>query len=83
MGGAERVLDVARAAFGEGALRWVVELPDHLVFAEPGNEAAPALQADALEQLGFGAENGTWRSAFLAGPYRACRSRATVPGWSS
>ena len=25
------------------------------------------LLADALEQLGFGAENGTWRNAFLAG----------------
>ena len=28
---------------------------------------ARALQADAFEQLGFGAENGTWRNAFLAG----------------
>ena len=26
-----------------------------------------ALQADAMEQLAFGAENGTWRNAYLAG----------------
>ena len=30
---------------------------------------ARALQADALEQLGFGAENGTWRNAYLAGAH--------------
>ena len=40
---------------------------NHLLFAEPDNAAAKALQADALEQLGFGSENGTWRSAYLAG----------------
>ena len=44
---------------------------NHLVFAEPGNAAAKALQADALEQLGFGSENGTWRCAYLAGAHRA------------
>jgi alkyl sulfatase BDS1-like metallo-beta-lactamase superfamily hydrolase len=32
------------------------------VFAEPENEAARQLQADALEQLGYGAENATWRN---------------------
>jgi alkyl sulfatase BDS1-like metallo-beta-lactamase superfamily hydrolase len=67
MGGADAVLATARAAFGEGDFRWVAELVNHLVFAEPENAAAKALQADALEQLAFGAENGTWRSAYLAG----------------
>ena len=28
-----------------------------------------ALQADAFEQLAFGAENGTWRNAFLSGAH--------------
>ncbi len=67
MGGADAVLALARAAFDEGDFRWVAELVNHLVFAEPDNAAARALQADALEQLGFGSENGTWRSAYLAG----------------
>ena len=67
MGGAEAVLATAQAAFDEGDFRWVAELVNHLVFAQPHHEAARALQADALEQLGFGAENGTWRSAYLAG----------------
>ena len=67
MGGADAVLTLARAAFEEGDFRWVAELVNHLVFAEPDNAAAKALQADALEQLGFGSENGTWRSSYLAG----------------
>jgi alkyl sulfatase BDS1-like metallo-beta-lactamase superfamily hydrolase len=38
-----------------------------LVFADPGNRAARELGADALEQLGYQAQSGTWRSAYLQG----------------
>jgi alkyl sulfatase BDS1-like metallo-beta-lactamase superfamily hydrolase len=67
MGGAEVLLSRAREAFEAGDYRWVAELVNHLVFAEPGNRAARELQADALEQLGYGAENATWRNFFLMG----------------
>jgi len=67
MGGAERVLELARESFEAGDYRWVAEVVNHVVFAEPGNEAARELQADALEQLGYGAENATWRNFYLAG----------------
>ncbi len=67
MGGAEAVLERAQESFEVGDYRWVAELVNHLVFAEPGNEAARELQADALEQLGYGAENATWRNFFLMG----------------
>lgn len=67
MGGAERVLELARASFEEGDHRWVAEVINHVVFAEPENEAARQLQADALEQLGYGAENATWRNFYLVG----------------
>ena len=67
MGGADRVLALARDAFDSGDFRWVVELLNHVLFADDANGVAKALQADAFEQLGFGAENGTWRSAYLAG----------------
>ncbi len=67
MGGAEAVLADAREAVEAGDFRWAVELLNHLIFAEPALAAAQALQADAFEQLGFGSENGTWRSAYLAG----------------
>jgi alkyl sulfatase BDS1-like metallo-beta-lactamase superfamily hydrolase len=66
IGGADRVLEVARAAVAEGDLRWAAELLNHLVFAEPDHAAGVALLAEVHEQLGFGSENGTWRSAYLA-----------------
>ncbi len=66
-GGAEQLLQSARRAFEEGDFRWVAELVNHLVFADPDNAEAKELQARALEQLAFGAENATWRNFFLTG----------------
>ena len=67
LGGAERVLALAREAYDTGDYRWVAELTRHLVFAQPDNRAARELQADALEQLGYQSENATWRNAYLTG----------------
>ena len=67
MGGAEAVLEKARACFEAGDYRWVAEVVNRVVFAEPDNREARELQADALEQLGYGAENATWRNFFLMG----------------
>jgi linear primary-alkylsulfatase len=67
MGGPERVLERARRSFEAGDYRWVAEVVNHVVFAEPANVAARELQADTLEQLGYGAENATWRNFYLAG----------------
>jgi len=67
MGGADAAVEVARRAYDEGDYRWAVEVCNHVVFADEANDAGRALQANALEQLGFGSENGTWRSAYLAG----------------
>jgi alkyl sulfatase BDS1-like metallo-beta-lactamase superfamily hydrolase len=66
-GGAEGLLSHARAAYEEGDYRWVAELVNHLVFADPSNMEARALQADALEQMGYQAESGPWRAFFLTG----------------
>jgi len=66
-GGAEALLAKARAAFAAGDYRWVAELVNHLVFADPENQDARALQADALEQLGYQSESGPWRTFFLTG----------------
>jgi len=67
MGGAEAVLERARGSFDAGDYRWVAEAVNHVVFAEPENREARELQAEALEQLGYGAENATWRNFFLMG----------------
>jgi len=39
----------------------------HVVFADPANADAKELLAQALEQLGPGAENGLWRKFYLRG----------------
>jgi linear primary-alkylsulfatase len=65
MGGGEAMLTRAKQAFAAGDYRWVAEMVNYLVFAEPQNEAARALQADALEQLGYQAESGVWRNEYL------------------
>ncbi len=66
-GGADALLEHARHKFDDGDYRWVAEVVNHLVFADPENAAARDLQADALEQLGYQAESATWRNAFLMG----------------
>jgi len=67
MGGAERLLAEAREVYAAGDYRWVAELVGHLVFAEPSNLEARALQADAFEQMGYQAESGPWRDFYLTG----------------
>ncbi len=67
MGGRDGALAVARRAWDDGDYRWCAEVGKHLVFADDTDSEARDLLANALEQLGFGAECGTWRNAFLAG----------------
>ncbi|WP_170874530.1 alkyl sulfatase dimerization domain-containing protein [Mycobacterium sp. IS-1264] len=67
MGGMDRVVELARAAFDSGDFRWAATLLDHAVFADRSHEAARALYADTLEQLAYGAENAVWRNFFMSG----------------
>ncbi len=67
MGGADNLLAQARKSFEQGEYRWVAQVVNHLVFADPDNQAARDLQADALEQLGYQAESGIWRTFYLSG----------------
>jgi alkyl sulfatase BDS1-like metallo-beta-lactamase superfamily hydrolase len=66
MGGAEALLAKAQQSYAAGDYRWVAQVVNHLVFAEPENEAARTLQAAALEQLGYQAESGPWRNFYLS-----------------
>ena len=67
MGGMERVIERAREDFDRGDYRWVASIMNHAVFAEPDNQQARQLAADALEQLGYQAESGVWRDIYLSG----------------
>ena len=67
MGGADSVLAKAQTSYDEGNYRWVAQVVNHVVFADPSNVEARQLQADALEQLAYQAEAATWRNAYLMG----------------
>ncbi|MBI5583353.1 MAG: MBL fold metallo-hydrolase [Deltaproteobacteria bacterium] len=67
LGGAEQTLARAQAAFDRGEYRWVAQVVNHVVFADPGNEAARLLQAAALEQRGYQSESAVFRNFYLFG----------------
>jgi alkyl sulfatase BDS1-like metallo-beta-lactamase superfamily hydrolase len=76
MGGADAVMRRAREDFKAGQYRWVASVMSQLVFADAANKEAHDLGADALEQLGYQSEAGTWRNAYLLG---AAELRGGVP----
>ncbi len=65
VGSSEKILEKAEVDFVKGEYQWVAEVTNHLVFYEPNNLKARYLCADALEQLGYQAESGLWRNAYL------------------
>jgi len=69
IGGADQLLEIAQQAFDKGNYRWSAELLNHLVFAEPKNQAARELLAQTYDQLGYQAESGPWRDEYLTGAY--------------
>jgi len=66
-GGVDALLASAQKSFDAGDYRWVAELVNHAVFADPTNIKARELQADTLEQLGYQSESATFRNAYLMG----------------
>jgi alkyl sulfatase BDS1-like metallo-beta-lactamase superfamily hydrolase len=79
MGGAKSLLAQARKAFERGEYRWVAQVVNHLVFADPDNKEARELQADALEQLGYVAESGPWRNFYLTGAMELRQGVKAIP----
>ena len=67
MGGAEAILHKASESMQRGEYRWVAEVLNHLVFAQPDNDAALQMLAYAYRQLGYQAESGPWRDIYLSG----------------
>ena len=67
LGDTDKVLEMARSDYEKGEYQWVAQVTKELVFADPSNQEARELCADALEQLGYQAESGTWRNAYLTG----------------
>lgn len=67
IGSEEIVLEKAGKDFQKGEYQWVATITNYLVYLNPDNTKARYLCADALEQLGYQAESGLWRNAYLSG----------------
>lgn len=68
-GGADRLLEQAGTAFDRGEYRWVAQLLNHLVFAQPDHQGARALLAKTYDQLGYQSESGPWRDVYLSAAF--------------
>jgi alkyl sulfatase BDS1-like metallo-beta-lactamase superfamily hydrolase len=67
MGGAEKIMAKGRELYEQGKYLHAVEILDKLVHAEPHNQAAKDLLADAYEQLGYQQESLALRNSFISG----------------
>jgi alkyl sulfatase BDS1-like metallo-beta-lactamase superfamily hydrolase len=76
MGGADAVLPKLAEDYEAGRYELVASIAHYLVFADPTNMEAREMEAAALEQLGYQAESGPARNAYLVG---AQELRSTEP----
>lgn len=69
MGSSDDVLQKAKQDFEKGNYQWAAQVAQYVYLAEPSNDEARLLCADALEQLGYQAESAIWRNAYLTGAH--------------
>lgn len=58
LGDTDKVLAMAREDFERGEYQWVAEITNAVIYAQPDDQEARYLCADALEQLGYQSESG-------------------------
>jgi len=78
MGGSEALLEKAAVYQAKGEYRWVGEVLNHLVFAEPDNIAAREMLAEAYRQMAYQAESGPWRDIYLSAALELIRGSVEV-----
>jgi len=69
MGGATNIQTRATALMLDGQYLLAVEILNKLVYAEPSNQEAKDLLADAFEQLGYQQESTSLRNSYLAAAF--------------
>lgn len=79
IGGVDATAAKAREFLDRGDLRFAAELAGHAVFADPDHAEARGTLAEALERLGYGSENATWRNCFLTGARELRRGITPTP----
>ena len=77
MGGSPNIIAKGQELIAQGKYLHATEILDKLVFAEPQNQDARRLLADAFEQLGYQAESTSVRNSFLQGAFEL---RNGLPG---
>ena len=79
MGGVDIVIEKARDEFEQGNYRWIVHILNQVLWVYPENTPARELAAAAHTQLGYGAENATWRNAYLSAAMELTQGLPEVP----
>jgi alkyl sulfatase BDS1-like metallo-beta-lactamase superfamily hydrolase len=80
MGGSDKILARGKKLYDQGKYRHAQEILNKLVYAEPQNQAAKDLLADAFEQFGYQQESPSVRNSFLAA---ALELRSGIPEGAS
>lgn len=83
MGDPVEILKKAKKDYDKGEYQWVAQITNILVFDDPSNMDARYLCADALEQLGYQAESGTWRNVYLCAAQELRNGTNTDPNTRS
>jgi alkyl sulfatase BDS1-like metallo-beta-lactamase superfamily hydrolase len=85
MGGSDKIMAKGRELQAQGKYLESVEILNKLVFAEPRNQPARDLLADAYEQLGYQMESTSLRNSFLQGTFelRSGMPTGTAPSTGS
>jgi len=76
MGGTDAAMPKLAEDYKAGRYELVASIAHYLVFADPTNMQAREMEANALEQMGYQAESGPARNAYLVG---AQELRSTEP----
>ena len=77
MGGSGKIIAKGKELIAKGKYLEATEILNRLVFAEPRNQPAKDLLADAFEQLGYQKESPSLRNIYLQGAYEL---RNGLPG---
>lgn len=77
MGGSDKIIAKGKQLVDEGKYLLASEILNKVLFAEPQNQPARRLLADAYEQLGYQAESTSVRNSYLQGAFEL---RNGLPG---
>ena len=80
MGGAKKIIAKGKELYEQGKYRHAQEILNKLVYAEPKNQEAKDLLADAFEQFGYQQESPSVRNSFLAAAFEL---RSGIPRGAS